>query len=233
MIVEELDDRAGPAVGDDQRQRVGFGRARVDEVHARAVDLGDEVVERVEPRLGAPPVVLVAPVRDAARRGSRARCRSPSPRRGAVPGGACAPAARAGRRGRRRGSSIRNGSMASRHAARRYLALARSDVPLPLEPGDGAHGSHLQDHRDRRIVARRHRRRDPQRHRHARRRRCATSTGSRSPTSAARWTTATIGVVPGDDEGRFPPRRRRLISAARWSWSSRFGVLTTIGLPHV
>ena len=64
MIVEELDDRARPPVRDDQRERVGLGRARVDEVHARAVDLGEEVVERVERRLGSPPVVLVAPVRD-------------------------------------------------------------------------------------------------------------------------------------------------------------------------
>jgi hypothetical protein len=36
----------------------------VDEVHARAVDFGDVVVEGVEHRLGAPPVVLVAPVLD-------------------------------------------------------------------------------------------------------------------------------------------------------------------------
>ena len=36
----------------------------MDEVHPRAVDLGDEVVEGVEHRLGAPPVVLVAPVLD-------------------------------------------------------------------------------------------------------------------------------------------------------------------------
>ena len=45
MIVEELDDRARPPVGDDQRERVGLGRPRVEEVHPRAVDLGEEVVE--------------------------------------------------------------------------------------------------------------------------------------------------------------------------------------------
>ena len=45
-------------------KRVGLGRAGVDEVHPRAVDLGEIVVERVERRLRAAPVVLVAPVRD-------------------------------------------------------------------------------------------------------------------------------------------------------------------------
>ena len=62
--VEELDNRSRPSVRDDQRERVGLGRTRVEEVHARAVDLGEEVVERVEPRLGPSPVVLVAPVRE-------------------------------------------------------------------------------------------------------------------------------------------------------------------------
>ena len=102
--LQELDHRAGPAVGDDQRERVGLGRAGVDEVHARPVDLGEEVVEGVEHRLGAAPVVLVAPVRDElgevpalgavvpARVGELLR--EPGARR----------AAHAGRRGRRRGS---------------------------------------------------------------------------------------------------------------------------------
>ena len=58
----ELDDRAGPAVGDHQRHRVGVRRALVDEVDVDPVDLGDELVEAVERRLARAPVVLVDPV---------------------------------------------------------------------------------------------------------------------------------------------------------------------------
>ncbi len=60
--VEHLDDRAGPAVRDDQRQRVLVRRAHVDEVDVEAVDLGDELRERVQPRLETSHVVLVGPV---------------------------------------------------------------------------------------------------------------------------------------------------------------------------
>ena len=38
-----LDDRAGPPVRDDQRQRAGVRGADVDEMDVEAVDLGDEV----------------------------------------------------------------------------------------------------------------------------------------------------------------------------------------------
>ena len=62
--VEELDDRAGPAVREEQRQRVRVRRARVDEVDRLAVDARAEVLELVEPRLLRAPVVLVAPVLD-------------------------------------------------------------------------------------------------------------------------------------------------------------------------
>src|SRR5579884_2395449 len=62
--VEELDDRAGPAVRDDERERVRLGRPHVEEVDALAVDLRDELVERVEPRLLLAPVVPVPPVLD-------------------------------------------------------------------------------------------------------------------------------------------------------------------------
>ena len=44
-----LDDRAGPAVRDDQRQRVRVLRADVDEVDVEPVDLGDELRQGVEP----------------------------------------------------------------------------------------------------------------------------------------------------------------------------------------
>ena len=41
--LEQLDDRAGPTVGHDQRQRVLVIRLDVDEVHVDAVDLGREL----------------------------------------------------------------------------------------------------------------------------------------------------------------------------------------------
>jgi hypothetical protein len=59
---EHIDDRAGPAVGDDQRQRVLVPRLDVDEVDAKAVDLGGELRQRAQLRLARAPVVTVAPV---------------------------------------------------------------------------------------------------------------------------------------------------------------------------
>ena len=60
--VEHLDDRARPAVRDDQRQRVRVRRPDMDEVDVEAVDLGQELRERVQP----------------APRPGRSRSRSPS-----------------------------------------------------------------------------------------------------------------------------------------------------------
>ena len=60
--LEQLDDRAGPAVGHDQRQRVLVRRAHVDEVDVHAVDLGRELRQRVQSRLEAPEVVFGRPV---------------------------------------------------------------------------------------------------------------------------------------------------------------------------
>src|SRR3712207_7045088 len=57
-----LDDRAGPAVADDYRERVLVLRANVDEVDVQPVDLGDEVREGLQPRLALAPVVLGRPV---------------------------------------------------------------------------------------------------------------------------------------------------------------------------
>ena len=56
-----LDDRSGPAVGDDHRQGVLVLRAHVDEVDVEPVDLGDELRKFVEPCLHGPPVVPVDP----------------------------------------------------------------------------------------------------------------------------------------------------------------------------
>ena len=57
-----LDDGAGPSVRNDERQRVLVLRADVDEVDVEPVDLGDEVRQRLEPRLALAPVVLRRPI---------------------------------------------------------------------------------------------------------------------------------------------------------------------------
>ena len=59
---QQLDDRAGPPVGDDDRQRVLVFRADVDEVDVQPVDLGHEVRQGVQLRLAPAPVVLRRPV---------------------------------------------------------------------------------------------------------------------------------------------------------------------------
>ncbi|GAB3834321.1 hypothetical protein GCM10027610_029750 [Dactylosporangium cerinum] len=60
--VLELQERAGPAVGEDQCERVGLRGADVDEVDVLAVDLGGVVRQLVEPGLVRAPVVAGAPV---------------------------------------------------------------------------------------------------------------------------------------------------------------------------
>ena len=57
-----LDDRAGPAVRDDERQRILMLRTNVDEMDVEPVDLGDEVRQGVQPRLDLAPVVLGRPI---------------------------------------------------------------------------------------------------------------------------------------------------------------------------
>ena len=57
-----LDDRAGPAVRDDERQRVGVLRTDVDEMNIQPVDLGDEVRQRAQSRLARTPVVFRSPI---------------------------------------------------------------------------------------------------------------------------------------------------------------------------
>jgi len=59
---EHLDDRAGPAVRDDQRQRVLVPGPDVDEVDVQPVDLGHELRQRVQLRLAPAPVVVGGPV---------------------------------------------------------------------------------------------------------------------------------------------------------------------------
>jgi len=57
-----LDDRAGPSVIDDQRQRVVVLGADVNEVNVEPVNLGHEVREGVQCRLALVPVVLGRPI---------------------------------------------------------------------------------------------------------------------------------------------------------------------------
>src|ERR671936_475120 len=59
---EQLDNRAGPAVRHDQRQRVLVLGAHVDEVDVHPVDLGRELRQRVESPLDPAKVVVLYPV---------------------------------------------------------------------------------------------------------------------------------------------------------------------------
>ena len=60
--LQQLDDRAGPAVRHDQRHRVLVPRLHVDEVDVHPVDLGRELRQRVQSRLARAPVVIGRPV---------------------------------------------------------------------------------------------------------------------------------------------------------------------------
>ena len=57
-----LDDRAGPTVGDDERQRRFMLRTNVNEVNVQPVDLGDEVRHGIESCFDFAPVVFGRPV---------------------------------------------------------------------------------------------------------------------------------------------------------------------------
>jgi len=59
---ELLDDRARPAMRDDERQRILVLRADVDEMNVESVDLRDELRIRVQLRLALSPVVLHRPI---------------------------------------------------------------------------------------------------------------------------------------------------------------------------
>jgi hypothetical protein len=60
--LEQLDHRARPAVGHDQRQRVLVTRLHVDEVDVLSLDLGLEMRQRVQPRFAPAPFVVARPV---------------------------------------------------------------------------------------------------------------------------------------------------------------------------
>src|SRR5690606_34093897 len=58
----ELHHRTRPAVGDEDRERIGRAAPLVDEMNVQTADFGDVVVELVECRLAGAPVVVVGPV---------------------------------------------------------------------------------------------------------------------------------------------------------------------------
>src|SRR5918999_5973184 len=57
-----LDDRAGPSVRDDERQRIFMFRTNVNEMNVQPVDLGDEVRQGLQLLLDLAPVVLLRPI---------------------------------------------------------------------------------------------------------------------------------------------------------------------------
>lgn len=57
-----LDDRPGPPVRDDERQRVLVLRANVNEVNVEPIDLCDELRQSVQLRLDLAPVIIRRPV---------------------------------------------------------------------------------------------------------------------------------------------------------------------------
>ena len=115
--VEELRHRTRPAVRDDQRERVRFGRARVDEVDLLPVDVGEEVRPAVEPLFLHAPVELRLPVLAEVAEVRDVGAVRPNPSPGSGRASGCAPGGRAGRR-------------APRPALRRGMAgcRRRSDV---------------------------------------------------------------------------------------------------------
>ena len=58
----ELDDRARPAMGDDQRHRFRMRGADVQEVNAETVDLRRELAKAIEQRLAAAPIIVLRPI---------------------------------------------------------------------------------------------------------------------------------------------------------------------------
>src|SRR5258708_11972055 len=57
-----LDDRPGPSMRDDERQRVFMFRTNVNEMNVESVDLGDEVWQGFQLRLALAPIVLCRPI---------------------------------------------------------------------------------------------------------------------------------------------------------------------------
>ena len=57
-----LDYRAGPAMRDDERQRIVMFRTDVNEMNIQSIDLGDELRQSVQFRLAFAPIVIRRPI---------------------------------------------------------------------------------------------------------------------------------------------------------------------------
>ena len=57
-----LDDRAGPSVRDDERQRIFMFRTNVNEMNVQPIDLGHELRQGVQFRLALAPIVICRPI---------------------------------------------------------------------------------------------------------------------------------------------------------------------------
>src|SRR6266481_610620 len=57
-----LDNRPGPSVRDDERQRIFMFRTNVNEMNVQPIDLGDEIWQGVQSCLALAPVVVRAPI---------------------------------------------------------------------------------------------------------------------------------------------------------------------------
>ena len=57
-----LDDRAGPSVRDDERQRVLMLRTNVNEMNVQPIDFGDEIRQGVQLGLDLAPIVICRPI---------------------------------------------------------------------------------------------------------------------------------------------------------------------------
>ena len=57
-----LDDRSGPSVRDDERQRLFMLGTNVNEMNVQPIDLGDELRQGVQPRLAFAPIVIRPPI---------------------------------------------------------------------------------------------------------------------------------------------------------------------------
>jgi len=57
-----LDDRAGPPVRDDERQRIFLIRANLNEMNVKPIDLGHKIRQGVHFRFGLAPIVVRGPI---------------------------------------------------------------------------------------------------------------------------------------------------------------------------
>ena len=57
-----LDDRSGPSVRDDERQRIFMFRTNVNEMNVQPIDLGHELRQGVQSRLALAPIVIRRPI---------------------------------------------------------------------------------------------------------------------------------------------------------------------------